>query len=331
MKRLLFFLVFVLGIAACKTYYPPDIDDTQAKAIMLVPGVTTGYTICPDEGNFKDWREFLYNKDVTVSITYVIGALDKPHNIRGTILLTDNQGNELKRITVVPGRRTYSIIFPAKKNQAYYIGLLAKSGCSDYRLSCNITSTDPCAKCGPGTVCCQPTGACCGPGTVCQDGRCVPTNQCNPPCERGQVCEQGVCVWPCGRPCGRGYRCDVRLKRCIRIRRRIRKPVRRPKKINRPHCKAGEVYDATTNTCKALKVSGPTKHASVIRVFKSKNGTSLILNKGAVHGVHVGDVVKIGPYTVKIKSVSATKSVVEIIGKSPDQVTNLKSAIIYLK
>lgn len=331
-KRLLTLVVLGFVITGCKTYYEPDIDNTRDKALMLIPGTPGPDHICPKEGDFRDWRMFVYPKNVTVNITYVIGDPSPPHNVHGTLILYDKLGNELKRLVVVPGRRVYEIIFPAVKQQEpYYLLFEAKSGCSGYLITCSVKAQDPCDRCGPGTVCCRPTGECCGPGTRCVDGRCVPTNECNPPCLRGQECREGVCVWPCGHRCRRGYVCDARIHRCVRIRPRVHR--HRPKPKPKPvvsKCPAGQVFDKATGQCRNMTQVRTVK-AHVLRIYSDNQGVKVVVDKGYLNGIRKGYKATIGGYTLVVIDTSGTRCTLGSSRLSPETLKGATSAVIYLK
>ena len=306
MKR--FWILFLVFLSvSCKTYYEPDIDNTRATSTRLTPevGALTD-RICPAQGDHNDWRTMSFFKDVIATIKVVVGDPYPPHNVKGFLVLQDVDGNELKRVAIVPGRRVYTISFPATAHQTYFFLVQATSGCSGYVIQLTTREKDPCAKCGPGTVCCPPTGACCGPGTKCMNGRCVPTNVCNPPCAPGQECRGGLCVWPCGKPCSTGYRCDVRLGRCIRIRAK-HKIKRRHTPAPKPKCSAGQVYDPSTRTCKTLRASS-TVSARVLRVIEGGGKIKVVVNKGYRNGIRKGQTANFGSYTLRVIDLSGTRA-----------------------
>ncbi len=305
MKRLLFVLSILL-IAGCH-HYPPDTDNLQSNALRLIAGVPIQDSINPKHNDKIDWRMFVSDTDVRVTVVYTIGEQYKPHNVRGEIIVFDRPGNVIARKPVVPGKRDYTIMFTARKQAPYYFEFRADSGAAGYLISCTTQPLDPCSKCGPGTTCCLPTGVCCPGNTKCVAGQCVSRNVCTPPCKPDQVCQDGICVSACGH-CRRGYVCDIRIKRCIR-----RRPIRHHHTVihreRRPKCKAGQVYDQSSGHCITPSPATVTITANILNVKQSASGNTLIVvDRGAIHGVKFNYKARMGGILLRQYSLSRTRS-----------------------
>lgn len=312
-------------VAGCR-YYPPDTDNTQATAGIMVTGIPIQDSINPSQNDSVDWRMFVSDKKVRVNVVYTIGEAYKPHNVRGEIIVFDAQGNIIARKPIVPGKRDYKIMFTARQQSSYYFELRAESGAAGYMINCTTEPVDPCAKCGPGTTCCLPTGVCCPQGTKCVAGQCINRNVCNPPCADWQVCEEGVCVSACPHKCRRGYRCDTRLKACVRVHRRHRT------KKRRQTCGAGQTYDSRQGRC-VSKQPEPTGHqirATILNVNSGPSGGVLIVvDKGYQAGVRKGNTARIGGYSLTLHGLFRTRSIWKSGSLTPAKAGAYKSIIIF--
>jgi len=305
MKRFLILVpVLFIAFSGCK-HYPPDMDNTQSKALRLIVGVPIQDNINPGHGDSVDWRMFVSDRDVRVNVVYTIGEQYSPHNVRGEIIVFDRPGNVIARKPVVPGKRDYTIMFTARKQASYFFKFHADSGAAGYLVTCTTDSLDPCSKCGPSTTCCMPTGLCCAQNTKCVEGQCVSRNVCAPPCAGWQVCKDSVCVSACEHRCKRGYSCDARLRRCIRRRPRkhhIRKPVR-------PTCRSGQSYDPGSGRCISNVAPSNSIVARILNVTSGPSGITLIVvDRGVKHGVKRGYHARIGGISLIQYSLTRTRS-----------------------
>lgn len=300
---LILFPILFAVFSGCK-HYPPDLDNTQSKALRLISGVPIQDNIAPKRGDSVDWRMFVSNKDVRVNVVYTIGEQYKSHNVRGEIIVFDRPGNVIVRKPVVPGKRDYTIMFTAHKQAPYYFEFHANSGAAGYLISCTTDSLDPCAKCGPSTTCCMPTGICCSRNTKCVAGECVSRNVCDPPCSGDRICRDNVCISACGHRCRRGSVCDVRLGRCIRTHKR-----RHYRHKNRPKCRSGQSFDPGLGHCVSNVVPANIIIANVLSVTHGPSGETLIVvDRGVKHGVKRGYRAKAGGVTLLQYNLTRTRS-----------------------
>ena len=325
MKRLATLLVLGLLALGCK-YYPPDTDNTQSTALRLIPGVPIQDSINPAQSDSVDWRMFVSDKDVRVNVVYTVGEAYKPHNVRGEIIVFDRPGNIIARKPIVPGKRDYTIMFTARKQSPYYFELRADSGASGYLINCTTEPLDPCSKCGPGTTCCLPTGVCCQQGTKCVAGQCINRNVCNPPCAGWQVCEEGVCVSACPHKCRRGYRCDTRLRQCIRTHKTHHVTPRRPR------CGPSQTYDPRQGRCISNQPA-PTGHQIPATILNVNNGPSggvlIVVDRGYKDGVRKGNTARVGRYSLSLYRLFRTRSVWKSRTLTPVKIGRYKTITIF--
>ena len=247
-----------------------DMDNVQAKAPLLPPGLLVKDSINAGEGDTIDWRDFTVFVDSHVVVTYTVGGMGEPHDVVGDITCYDMKSRELGAEPVSSERQVYDIRFDAEGKKHYFCRLQAKEGSSAYTISSETKPIirDPCAKCGM--------------EEKCVDGRCIDKNACYPECKHDKVCKQGICE------CPGGQRWSSRQSRCYTPSSRPR-PKPKAVSLECSPCRQGMTCDHKTGECVPIpKPSG--KGAKVLSSVPAADGVGAILtvNRGARHDIKKG-------------------------------------------
>lgn len=300
---------------SCGDMCKPDLDNEQPKALRINPGILVKDSI-DASCDPVDWKDFSYYEPVRVTVTFAFGELFKPHGVEGEIRLFRFDGNQMQQQPVVPETRDYTFVFVAEKDKDYFFRIEARNGAAGYMIETKVEPLDPCSQCGPGTTCCRPSGTCCPAGTMCREGACVRAEGCSPPCNRGEVCEGGVCVPACDPPCKRPKRCDPELRRCVGGDVPPPREVQPQKKRGcSPPCREGQTCNEATGECEG----GDFINGSVLSVTEEGAGSILLINRGSQDGVKRGASGTVSGFSFTVKEVSATRCKAFVNAK-PDKI-----------
>lgn len=294
----------------------PDIDDSRPKAMRVSPGVLVKDAIDARKDRV-DWKDFSYFEDGKATIVFSFGDRFTPHNLQGEISLFDFDGSALQSQRIVPGTVDYRFTFPIRKEKDYFFRVDARSGKAGYLVESRVEAADPCDACGPGTTCCPPAG-CCGSGQTCSKGTCVSLT-CEPPCRRGEFCEQGRCEEACPGGCRKGKVCDDDARRCVSAGSPAPVPPRRPQPPVRtgcPACGAGQTCNEDTGECEGAS-SG--LNGTVVGVVEEGSGVVIIVNLGSEDGVRRGAQGRVLGLSFTVRDVFATKCKA-VLNARPSQV-----------
>ena len=319
-KRLLGLAVLAAALSsACTPFKYTDDDDLCSKAKPLPFGVAVKDELSAKTGDISDCKEIKYFKDSQASIEYRLGTAFEKHDLKGTIVLYNGEGQVLDQKSVDPSIFKYNFEVEVKAQKPYYLEFKVTEGDYAYSAQVAFKAVDPCARCDDDEECVD--GECnkaikeCDPecdeeaGFLCDDGECK--YQCDDGCpkKRGHQCEaaSGECVKvlkECRPACKSGYSCNRRNGQCVAVAPKTCAGGCKPGELCQsgkcvplggapkcPPCAANERCDAASAKCVAVSgdadPTGPIT-GTVTSTVRAPDGTVLYLNRGERHGVKAG-------------------------------------------